>query len=874
MADKVRKIPAAFQGKRAIPAQYTTDPDIATPEQIASIGTANAKAKNIAKGNNAISPASTASPIRTNLTGGQANLPQAKGTPISTTPAGLTATSKASVDAGAAFAAGLKGAAGSENEGLFSKPNQNPLPTDAAPKKSRVVDALNRLRAASEYFNGSNVSGGAGRPARQTPNRTATRGSISTSPSKVNVSGGPGAPATQAPNSPLTRARIKELLNTPRAESTGGQIATAPEAINATSKAPVVRTIKPNFEKLALGEQASIKMSETSLSGQGIDPTQDESHLLLQEILARKQLVEPEQNRLRSLFRRMDNLYHPETITLGGADHWADDPSARLAGRAHVSVNIHHAYVQIPASIQAVRPVVNYVATGPTPEERNAAQLRERLYFRWWDANEMDLLHEHAALLKELYGHTAAKVYWDPVAELPKISVIERPENLYLGFGDSDFNRLDWALYCYGMSPQSVQEDYGVEVIPVKQGDKYFPYTTRGTHDDPIGNVWSNTFERNPLRRETAYEQMQVEVYDYWYKVPTKPGKAPLVYNAIFVGNSLVKNDAHPEYQGQIPYVHLPNGKIPGSPYGKPALYDAEQLLREKDERVTAMAQMIQSIVGGQMWQLVGPEAPDEVPPNALPKPGRVATPGPGNELRAIQPFIPSFQIEQYIGRIDRELAVATGLNDLLLGLAPAQVLGSSRAIAALIANYEARLAPKRKVFYQWMRQVWEMCARIWEIKNPAVAEIIGGQYRIDIVAPELTPRDTLELASTAINLVQNRLWSAERAMDRVGVEDPIGEKDLIRDEQTDATLNPAAVATMSQVMQQMAMMQQQQAMMSQEQAANAQRTLQQGVPGSQSLNQPENQAQLPPEAMPENAAAPGEENLVPAPTGTNEVPA
>jgi hypothetical protein len=749
MADKVRKIPAAFEGTRAIPAQYTTDPDIATPEQIASIGTATEKARKLAKGQRIVAAA-------------------AGGKPIATAPVFTDITAK---------------------------------------KQASVKGQSNR-----------SVAGGVG----------------------IGI------------NDPSITARNR-----------------------ASSR------IKPNFEKLTLGEQASVKMSETSLSGQGIDPNQDESHLLLQEILGRKQLVEPEQNRLRSLFRRMDNLYHPETITLGGADHWADDPSARLAGRAHVSVNIHHAYVQIPASIQAVRPVINYVPTGSAAEDRAAAQMREQLYFRWWDANEMDLLHEHAALLKELYGHTAAKVYWDPVAEIPKVAVIERPENLYLGFGDSDFHRLDWALYCYGMSPQSVQEDYGVDVIPVKQGDKYFPYTTRGTHADPIGNVWSNTFERNPLRRETAYEQMQVEVYDYWYKVPTKPGKAPLVYNAIFVGNTLVKNEAHPEYQGMIPYVHLPNGKIPGSPYGKPALYDAEQLLREKDERVTAMAQMIQSIVGGQMWQLVGPEAPDEVPPNALPKPGRVATPGPGNELRAIQPFIPSFQIEQYIGRIDRELAVATGLNDLLLGLAPAQVLGSSRAIAALIANYEARLAPKRKVFYQWMRQVWEMCARIWEIKNPAVRQIIDGEYRIDVVAPELTPRDTLELASTAINLVQNRLWSAERAMDRVGVEDPIGEKDLIRDEQTDATLNPASVATMAQVMQQMQQMQmqgqaqlQEQAMITQEQAANAQRTMQQGVPGSQSLNQPENQAQLPPEALPENAAAPGEENLLPAPTGTNEVPA
>jgi hypothetical protein len=751
MAEKVRKIPAAFEGTRAIPAQYTTDPDIATPEQIASIGTATDKARKLAKGQVIV----TAQP---------------KSKPLATSPVGTSATRRA-----------LRSARTLSNAGVQSGTERG------------IAD-----------------------PSLTVRNRAATK-------------------------------------------------------------------IKPNIERLTLGEKNSIKMLESSLTGRAENPGENEELLLLQEILGRKQMVEPEQNRLRSLFRRMDNLYHPETMTLGGADHWAEDPSARLAGRAHVSVNIHHAYVQIPAAIQAVRPVINYIATGPTPEERQTAQLRERLYFRWWDANDMDLTHEHAALLKELYGHTAAKVYWDPVADLPKVSIIERPENLYLGFGSSDYNRLDWAIYTYGMSPQSVQEDYGVEVIPVKQGEKWFPYTTRGTHADPIGNVWSNSFERNPLRRESAYEQMQIEVYDYWYKVPTKPGDAPLVYNAIFVGNTLVKNDPHPEYQGQIPYIHLPNGKIPGSPYGKPALYDAEQLLREKDERITAMAQMIQSVVGGQMWQLVGAEAPDEVPANALPKPGRVATPGPGNELRAIQPFIPNFQIEQYIGRIDRELAVATGLNDLLLGLAPSQVLGSSRAIAALIANYEARLAPKRKVFYSWMRQVWEMCARIWEVKDPAVKEIIDGEYRIEIVAPELTPRDTLELASTAINLVQNRIWSAERAMDRVGVEDPVGEKELIRDEQTDATLNPSAVATMAQVMNMMKQMQMQEQQMQAEmdaaggqmaQAQNAARTQNPPVPGSQALNQPENQAQAPAESLPANAAAPGEQNLLPAPTGTNEVPA
>ncbi len=765
---KVRKIPAAFEGTRGIPAQYTTDPDIATPEQIASIGKALDKAKQIRQGKRVLTPV-------------------AKGRPIATAP------TKMNVSGGEIQSA----PAGTPNLSISGRGNINFRSNISADRSKRAPGAF-----------GAGLLG--------------AKGTI---------------------------------------------------------------RIQPNVDKLSPSEAASLKMLESSLVAQELDPKNSDDYTLLQEILGRKQLVDPEQNRLKALFRRMDNLYHPETMTLGGADHWSEDPSARLAGRAHVSVNIHHAYVQIPAAIQAVRPVINYVPTGSTKEDRIAASYREQLFFRWWESNEMDLQMEQAALLKELYGHTAAKIYWDPIERVPKISIIERPENLYLGFGNSDYNRLDWALYTYGMSPQSIQEDYGVDVIPVKQGEKWFPYTSRGSHADPIGNVWANAFERNPLRRETAYEQMQVEVYDYWYKVPKGVGKAPLVYNAIYVGNTLVKNEAHPEYGGQIPYIHLPNGKIPGSPYGKPALYDPEQLLREKDERITAMAQMIQSIVGGQMWQLVGAEAPDEVPPNALPKPGRVATPGPGNELRAIQPFIPQFQIEAYVARIDRELTVATGLNDLLLGLAPAQVLGSSRAIAALIANYESRLAPKRKVYYAWLKKVWEMCARIWEAKDPGVKSLIAGEYRIEIVAPELTPRDTLELASTAINLVQNRLWSAERAMDRVGVEDPMGEKELIRDEQTDATLNPAAVATMTQVIGQMQQMQQgqqqasqaameQQMMMTQQQAQNAQRTLTSPVPGDQSLNQPENQAQLPPEANAANAPLPGEENLLPIPAGTDEVQA
>jgi hypothetical protein len=655
--------------------------------------------------------------------------------------------------------------------------------------------------------------------------------------------------------------------------SGGSAISTSPTKVNSSSGGrgtPIKKNYTPlQMDKLTESQSNSVTMLKKSLEMQDVNPEEHEEFKLYGEILTRKQQLEPEQNRLRSIFRRFDRMYHPDTITLGGADHWAEDPSARLAGRAHVSVNVHAAYVNIPSSLQAVVPVIHYIPEAPTEEAREDAANRERLFFSWWHEQNMDLKLETAALTKSLYGYTAAKVYWDANLRMPSVNIIEQPENLYMGFGNSDYTRLDWALYCYGLSPQAVKEDFGIDIIPVKQGEKWFGYSTSGTHDDPLGTVYQNQFERNPLRRETVYEQLQVEVYDYWYKVPTSAGKPPMVWNAIYVGNTLVKHTRHPEYAGSIPYVMVQNGKVPGSPYGKPELYDVEQLLREKDERITNQAQMIQSVVGGQMWQLIGAEAPDEVPPNALPKPNKVAAPGPGNELRALQPFIPQFQIEDYNKRIDREIAVVTGLNDLLLGLAPTSVLGSSKAIASLIANYESRIAPKRKLFYQWMKDVWTLCGRVWSSKDKAIAQIFEEQYRIDVIPPELTPRDTLELAQTAINLVQNRIWSAERAMDRVGVEDPEGELDIIRDEQTDATINPAAVLTMGNLLQLFQQLQQQgiqaQQLQAQEQAAqsqfqaqqqslNAFRTLNPPATAGAGLNAFENAANPPAEALPENA--------------------
>ena len=580
----------------------------------------------------------------------------------------------------------------------------------------------------------------------------------------------------------------------------------------------------------------------------------------LQDILTRKASVDSENARRRNLFRRYDNLFHARTITTGGADHWADDQSARLAGRVHVSVNVHPAYVSIPASLQAIRPVINYVPSGGSREERQEAAARERIFMRWWEEAEMDIVMEDASLYKALYGDTAAKVTYDKKKGHPIVEVVSSPENLYLGYGASDYTKVDWALYCYGLSTQAVGEEFGFDVIPVKDGNEYFPYVNSGDHSDPLMSAWSQSMERTVDRRDTAYERMQVAIYDYWYR------KDGVVYNRVFVGNKLASETEHPEYDGELPYIPLINSRIPGSPYGKPELYDVEQLLREKDERITNAAQFIQQIVGGQMFQLIGQDAPEEVPSNAIPKPGRISAPGAGNRIEAIQPFLPNIQIEQYNQRVDRELAVVSGLNDLLLGIAPSSVLGSSRAIASLVANYEQRIAGKRKLLYSWLKKIWRAAGQVWAYNDEDVAMVLNGEFRLEITPPELTPRDTLELANTAISLVQNRIWSAERAMDRVGVEDPNNEKDIIRDEQTDATINPAAVATMANVVatfRQLNMQQQQEAMMANQQGqASAMSALRGQNPPPQGDESMNDQQLIPPgaaEAQPENGEGPAQ---------------
>jgi hypothetical protein len=606
---------------------------------------------------------------------------------------------------------------------------------------------------------------------------------------------------------------------------------------------------------------AVLDVSRALAYSRGLGVSSDEEIELLSQIADRKATVQTEQDSFSAMCDRWDNLYYPDDVLNHvGASHWAWHPSATTPGKAHISLNVPPVYVDVPASLQSVPPVENMVATLPDDATRTLASLVERMYFAWKDEEHYDLKCHQACITKSLYGRTAAKVYWDDEKARPCITIVDQPRNLYLGWGSSDYNVLNWALYTYRQSSEQVLEEWGLEVDSAQDAKgTVIPFVR------PMGYSSGVTSSRP----DTEYTALEVEIYDYWYRVPkakqrkksdTYPGVQMETWNAIFVGNVMVKNTKHAEYEGKLPYLVLFNTYIPGVPNGRPELFDIEPLIREKDERLSEGSQMLSRAVDGQFWQLVGPEAPDTVPNGVVPKANKVVAPGAGNRLESIEPWMPEFQLEAYLSRLDRELADVSGLNDLLRGLAPATVLSSSKAITALVANYEARIRIKRDLFYKWRREVWELAAHIWGRKNSVLKPMLEGMARLEQTAPSLTPRDDMETSAMATNLVNSKLWSLKRGMDRVGVDDPESESDTIRAERTDAALFPADVQVMAQLMTVLQSLGYgappgaEEQLGQQAQSMADYRSMLGGGMGMPSMNAPEEQPLPPPEGLPANA--------------------
>jgi len=304
----------------------------------------------------------------------------------------------------------------------------------------------------------------------------------------------------------------------------------------------------------------------------------------------------------------------------GGPDHWPEDDNLNYTGRVHISLNSFTPYVDIPAHMQALTPYINAVAASSKKEDQEAADRREKLMWEWWLNARMDQRLQVITTIRALYGATAVHPYWDTVAKMPAVRIVETPENLRIGWGSNDYTRKDWALLCYWLTPQAIREDYNLDVR-VERID--------GRDVKPrchcVGLRSSCATLASFVRRTNAYRVRAVAGGRLRLLVQGRQE----VRHAVYVENHQVKDEERPEYEA-IPYVWIPNGKLPGSPDGRSEYHDIEQLVREKETRTVRDRHDAAHGGSGSMWQLNGPDAPSggQIPVQSKPEPNKVAFAG------------------------------------------------------------------------------------------------------------------------------------------------------------------------------------------------------------------------------------------------------
>jgi hypothetical protein len=494
-------------------------------------------------------------------------------------------------------------------------------------------------------------------------------------------------------------------------------------------------------------------------------------------------------------------------------DQWPEDAKKR-PGKIHMTENVIKPAVEIRARLEAILPRLALVPPTTDPATRKQAEGVEKMVYRFLELANWEVQLAMTSKTKNLYGKTFFKVFWNNDEKRPDFTAIEQPQNLRVGWGDSNYETVDWIIYEYAISPiQAMRRFPDVQVSPNQGKDKPLKIEVlegAGDHADPIdsidsgtaGTIGGGTVEQRPFRPQrkrytlTDYERKQVRVWDYWYI-----DEDGVVQNVIMLNRTVVAEGTHSELIG-IPYIPVPNDREPGNPEGMSIVDDLVDLQIEFNRLMSHWMQAIADNIDP-AYQLRG-EGNDEVPAGSIPAAGDAVAPGGNRFFEVINKGVGNiYQMSEAVAALWNEIHRRTGLSEVLWGQLPgAQTSG--RAVAIQIEGASNRIGIARLYMYNALIQVLVMWLAMIErmdvkIKTPdgetlALADKVKGMRRWKVIAPEITPRDVIEATMNEINKINAKLSSNRSSMDRLGEDSPEDELELIREERSDVKLYPGEV--------------------------------------------------------------------------------
>jgi hypothetical protein len=535
---------------------------------------------------------------------------------------------------------------------------------------------------------------------------------------------------------------------------------------------------------------------------------------------ARWSATESYQANIVQKYRDMHHFYNP-----ANGDQWPEDLVLR-PGQIHISTNLCKAAVDVDARLESISPRITLPVQNLNGNELKRAEAAEALHLEWLELSGFESWFHTLCQTKSMYGKGVLKPYWNDKLKRPDVTVIENPANLRLGWGTNDYRTIDWAIYEYAISPQECKLRYPDKVMltPGKLHDDPPNISViDGDHDDPLRQK-DDEFTRPFFRQRSDYERSQVKVWDYWYVSPDGT-----VMSATLLNGEIVDGPhAHP-HLADIPYIVIEHDHEPGSPEGIGTIEAIQDLQIEFNRLLSHGLQHIADNVDP-AYYIAGPGA-DQAPTGIVPRSGEVVGVGDVN-VGAWPKTTNTFPIDSMMQELWNEFHRLTGLPEILFGQTPGADT-SGRAIAIQVEAAANRLEPRRRRLYQGLKELLIFWTIMAERKNPKIAvgedqsvgvkEIVQNFRTWKIIAPEITPRDNIEVTQNEINKVNAKLTSRRSAMNQVGIEAPEYELSTIKNESSDLQLNPAEVQaqlSVRTIVMQLEQMQMQNQQMRQELAA------------------------------------------------------
>ncbi len=534
-------------------------------------------------------------------------------------------------------------------------------------------------------------------------------------------------------------------------------------------------------------------------------------------------------------------IYHRFLAPPGG-DQWPEDRALRPQ-KMHITSNMIQAFVDIEARTLSILPRVTNIPSSKDKDGRLHAEIVEDLYMRFLELSEWDVWMFDLNLVKSTYGLSFLKPYWNEEDDRPDVHVIEQPQNLMVGYGSSDYNVVDWAIYEYALSPIEALRRFKDIEITNPGREKPLEVGIRVTHDDPLAQranidptgVTTRNLPSGKVKNQ--YEEKQVTVWDYWYR--HTDGN---IYNAILVQGTVAEGPtAHPEMP-EVPYIPIESMHEPGTPEGLSTVELLTTVQMGLNRAISHFAQIVADNTGV-AYQIIGENA-DSAPDGIVPREDEAINPGAGNKIEAIARPVNNFPISQLIEEYRREAHRITGIPEIMFGALPGADT-SGRATTVQVQAAINRLHQKRNRLYRGLKQLLLFWGYMLKQKNPSittttnaqaedgktgvvstqikVGDFIKGSERWKIIAPEITPRDSIENAQNAINLVNAKLLPLVEAMDMIGVENPEQMIATIEKERSNMRLYPGDVISFASALQLF------QTIQAQQQAMTAQAQGQQG---------------------------------------------